>query len=78
MDIPTKIENLEKSFLVMNDILQKSFNKIELLEKEIIFLKNYKKDNERNIFMSNLEEHNINQKVNLIPPFIERQHAFSN
>ena len=37
MDIPTKIEKLEESLLVMNDMLQKSFDKIELLEKKNSF-----------------------------------------
>ena len=89
MDIPTKIEKLEESLLVMNDILQKSFYKIELLEKEIEFIKNNKKYGDRNIIMNHLEEYYTNQEVNLdniivdrslnlTPPPIERQHAFSN
>ena len=89
MDIPTKIEKLEESLLVMNDMLQKSFDKIELLEKEIAFLKNNKKYDDRNMFMNHLEEYYTNQEVNLdniivdrsvnlTPPPIERQHAFSN
>ena len=89
MDIPTKIEKLEESLLVMNDMLQKSFDKIELLEKEIAFLKNNKKHDDRNIFMNHLEEYYTNQEVNLhniivdrsvnlTPPPIERQHAFYN
>lgn len=89
MDIPTKIEKLEESLLVINGMLQKSFDKIELLEKEIIFLKNNKKDNDKNIFMNHLEKYCINQEVNLdniivdrsvniTPPLIERQDAFSN
>ena len=89
MDIPTKIEKLEESLLVMNDMLQKSFNKIDVLEKAILFLKNNKKDNDKNIFMNNLEEYYSNEEVNLdniivdrsvniTPPPIERQHAFFN
>ena len=88
MDIPTKIEKLEESLLVMNDMLQKSFNKIEILEKEIVFLKNNKND-DKNIFMNHLEEYCINEEVklnniiidrsvNLTPPPIERQYAFAN
>ena len=84
MDIPTKIEKLEDSLLLMNDMLQKSSQKIEILEKEIIFLKN----NEKNIFINNLEEYYANQEVNLEniivdkcvnlnPPSIIRQDAFS-
>lgn len=89
MDIPTKIEKLEESLLVMNDMLQKSFDKIELLEKEIAFLKNNKKYDDKNIFMNHLEEYCFNQdvnlhniivdrSVNLTPPPIERQNASSN
>jgi hypothetical protein len=89
MDIPTKIEKLQESLLVMNDMLQKSFDKIELLEKEIAFLKNNKKYHDKNIFMNHLEEYYTNQEVNLdniivdravnlTPPPIERQDAFSN
>lgn len=88
MDIPTKIEKLEESLYVMNDMLQKSFDKIDLLEKEIELLKNNKKNNERDIFMNHLEEYYTNQEVNLdniivdrsiniTPPPIERQNAFS-
>jgi len=85
MNIPTKIEKLEESLLVMNDMLQKSFDKIEILEKEIIFLKN----NDKNIFINHLEKYCINQElnldninvdrsVNITPPPIERQNGFSN
>lgn len=86
MDIPTKIEKLEESLLVMNDMLQKSFDKIELLEKEILFLKKNQKENDRNIFMNNLEEYYTNQEVNIEniivnrcinPPELKRQYAFS-
>ena len=87
MDIPTKIEKLEESLLVINDMLQKSFDKIDLLEKEILFLKNDKKNN-KNIFINSLEDYYDNQEVNfdniivnrsisLTPPPIERQKAFS-
>ena len=87
MDIPTKIEKLEESLYVMNDMLNKSFDKIDLLEKEILILKNYKEDSERNKFMNNLERYYTNQEVNLeniivdrsinvTPPPIERQNAF--
>ncbi len=88
MDIPTKIEKLEESLLVINDMLQKSFDKIDLLEKEILFLKNDKKNSDKNVFMNTLEDYYNNQEVNfdniivnrsisLTPPPIERQKAFS-
>ena len=85
MDIPEKIEKLEESLMVINDMLQKSFNKIDLLEKEVFSLKNDKK----NRFMNTLEKYYNNEEVNLdniivdrsinlTPPPIERQCAFSN
>ena len=88
MDIPKKIEKLEESLFLMNNMLQKSFDKIDLLEKEIIFLKNDKKDNQLNKFMNTLEQYYNNEEVNLdniivdrsislTPPPIERQCAFS-
>ncbi len=88
MDIPTKIEKLEESLLVINDMLQKSFDKIDLLEKEILFLKNDKKNSDKNVFMNIIEYNYNNQEVNfdniivnrsisLTPPPIERQKAFS-
>ena len=40
MNIELKIENLEKSILVVNELLEKSFNKIDIMEREILFLKN--------------------------------------
>ena len=87
MDIPTKIEKLEESLYVMNDMLHRSFDKIDLLEKEISILMNYKKDSERSRFMNNLEKYYTNQEVNVeniiidrsinvTPPPIERQNAF--
>ena len=86
MDIPTKIENLEESILILNNMLEKSFDKIEILEKEILFLKKNQKKNNRNIFMNNLEEYYTNQEVNIEniivnrcinPPELKRQYAFS-
>ena len=88
MDIPKKIEKLEESLFLMNNMLQKSFDKIDLLEKEIIFLKNDKKDNQLNKFMNTLEQYCTNEEENLdniivdrsislTPPPIERQCAFS-
>jgi hypothetical protein len=87
MDIPTKVEKLEESLYVINDMLNKSFDKIDLLEKEISILMNYKKDSERSRFMDNLEKYYTNQEVNVeniiidrsinvTPPPIERQNAF--
>ena len=64
MDIPTKVEKLEESLYVINDMLNKSFDKIDLLEKEISILMNYKKDSERSRFMDNLEKYYTNQEVN--------------